>query len=149
MATTLAASGRLHLLCIRVVHTNVLCGAGGHSSRGPVDMRVFLLALSLASVRADSIVDDIPAFRAAVRPLIREYIFGRYDKFAASELTFRDLKEHVSEVLNVPYDALKADEVSGVIEDENDKIANRCDGGKVSRTSCMTRFGMQPAKDEV
>ena len=120
-----------------------------HATRSILLALLALLVLLGGAARGDESIGDIDSFRKQVRPLIRSFIFSQYDKFAASELTFRDLKEHVSQALNVPYDALKADEASSVIEDENDKIANRCDGGKVSRDRCMTRFGMQPTKEEV
>lgn len=91
---------------------------------------------------------DLEGFRKSVRPLVRGYIFGHYQQFASSELTFRDLKTHIAESLSLTYEDLQPDEVSSVIEDESDKIANRCDGGKVSVQSCMARFNYKP-KDEV
>ncbi|KAL3921444.1 MAG: hypothetical protein SGPRY_004901, partial [Prymnesium sp.] len=94
-------------------------------------MARLLLLLALASgVSSQSVTEDVEAFRKRVRPLIRSFVFSQYHKFAQSELTFRDLKTHVAEALDVPYEELKRDEVSSVIEDETDKITNRCDGGK-------------------
>lgn len=91
-------------------------------------------------------MEDKDAFQRAVRPLIRSFIFSQYDKFASSELTFRHLKTHVAEMLNVPYEMLKNDEISEVIEDETDAIANGCKGGELARTDCMALFGI---KDEL
>eukprot|EP00966_Prymnesium_polylepis_P042823 995359-Prymnesium_polylepis.1 len=97
-------------------------------------LSALLLLLTSTSLQAadaaPSLTDDIEAFRKQVRPLVRSFIFQRYEQFSESELTFRDLKTHVSNALGVPYEALKTDEASAIIEDENDKIANRCDGGK-------------------
>eukprot|EP00327_Prymnesium_parvum_P028246 CAMPEP_0195570206 /NCGR_PEP_ID=MMETSP0814-20130614/3298_1 /TAXON_ID=97485 /ORGANISM="Prymnesium parvum, Strain Texoma1" /LENGTH=91 /DNA_ID=CAMNT_0040705659 /DNA_START=91 /DNA_END=366 /DNA_ORIENTATION=- len=90
-------------------------------------------------------MEDTDAFREAVRPLIHEFIFSQYDKFASSQLTFRDLKLHVAAALELPYEQLREDGPSSVIEDESDKIANQCDGGKVDREACIARFQL---KDE-
>lgn len=102
---------------------------------------LLLLALLPRVAFGQSITQDSEVFRAAVRPLIRSFIFSQYDKFAASQLTFRDLKTHVAQVLEVPYEELKNDETSAVIEDETDAITNRCNGGKLLRTDCMSLFG--------
>ena len=116
--------------------------------------RLLLLALLLVGAHGKGppvLLDeeDEKAFRKQVRPLLRDFIFSKYDKFAASELSFRDLKNHLAEKLDMPYEALKSDDTSSVIEDETDKIANRCDGGEVSKTACMARFGYKEAKEEL
>ena len=62
-------------------------------------------------------------------------VFSRYNEFAESELTFRHLKKFISQKLDLTYEAISVDEYQSIIEDETDKIANRCDGGKVSPQS--------------
>jgi|Transcript_61614 hypothetical protein len=102
-------------------------------------MRKIVFVTLLASQLAD---DPLASFRKTARPLIREYIFGRYEQFGTSELTFRHLKTHLAQNLALTYEALSTDEYQSIIEDETDKIANRCDGGNVERSACMRRFGL-------
>ena len=64
--------------------------------------------------RAQALVDDPEAFRAVALPLLHKFIFSQYDKFGASELTFRHLKTHLSEQLGIPYEMLKRDDLSEV-----------------------------------
>jgi hypothetical protein len=84
-------------------------------------------------------------FERAVVPLIRDYVFAHYDDFAASQLTFRDLKTHLAEAMRVPYEELQSDELSEVIEDAVDVIANKCDGGQVAAEDCATTLGFDLA----
>ena len=71
-----------------------------------------LLAYSILLSPCTATEADDEAFRLQVRPIIRSYIFSNYDRFRDSELTFRDLKEHVAEVLHMTYEELKEDEKS-------------------------------------
>jgi hypothetical protein len=82
-------------------------------------------------------------FERAVVPLVRDYVFAHYDDFAASRLTFRDLKTHLAETMRVPYEELKSDELSEVIEDAVDVIANKCDGGQIAPEECATVLGFE------
>ena len=85
-------------------------------------------------------------FERTVVPLVMDYVFGRFDDFAASKLTFRDLKLHLAESINVPYEELKNDELSEVIEDVVDVIANKCDGGSIGAEKCAKALGYDLAK---
>ena len=80
-------------------------------------------------------------FQLAALPLIRGYIFSNYGAFADSSITFRDLKLYISKRLNIPYEELRSDEKSAVIEDAVDVIANKCEGGKLSRLECADKVG--------
>ena len=51
-------------------------------------------------------------FREQVTPVVRDFIFSRYDMFRESELTFRDLKQHVAGELQMTYEELKLDDFS-------------------------------------
>ena len=83
---------------------------------------------------------EAAAFKERVEPLISDFIFSRYEQFRASELTFRDLKEHVAEALGMTYEALKADHLSLAIEDATDAITNTCDAGDVPLEACKRRM---------
>ena len=72
------------------------------------------LAPTPASTATPDVVEADEAFRVRVKPIVRGYIFDNYERFRNSELTFRDLKEHVAEVLGMSYEDLKADELSCV-----------------------------------
>ena len=104
--------------------------------------------LALCSLAASNPADDLEGFRKSVRPLVRDYIFSHYEQFTSSELTFRDLKTFLANSLELTYDDLQPDEVALVIEDESDKIANRCDGGKLARSSCLARFNYRERSKE-
>eukprot|EP00962_Isochrysis_galbana_P037957 scaffold13369_cov112-Isochrysis_galbana.AAC.3 len=84
-------------------------------------------------------------FERAVVPLVRDYVFAHYGDFAASRLTFRDLKTHLAESMHVPYEELQTDELSEVIEDAVDVIANKCDGGQTPAEDCATALGFDLA----
>ena len=74
-------------------------------------------------------------------PLIHSFLFSKYDLFASSKLTFRDMKEHLSSELGMPYERLKADELSNVIEDAVDNVTNECRAGKTPRDECAAKIG--------
>jgi len=92
---------------------------------------------------------EIIKFEGAALPIIQEYIFQHYEQYAASKLTFRDMKEHLTGPLGMSYEQLKRDEYSAVVEDAVDAISNQCDGGKVPREDCMAKFGIQEAVREL
>jgi hypothetical protein len=73
-------------------------------------------------------------------------VFEHYTDFAASALTFRDLKRHLGLAMQVPYEELASDELSEVIEDAVDVIANQCDGGKMGREACAEALHVDLAK---
>ena len=79
-----------------------------------------------------------PCSRARARPRSRS---------RRAQLTFRDLKTHISEQLRIPYAALKLDALSAVIEDASDAVANACESGSVPLDECMRKLGLR--KDEV
>ena len=98
---------------------------------------MLLLLLLLARTSASRIWDEPEVFREHAMPVIREYIFSRYEQFADSALTFRMLKSHVSKKLNIPADVLKfRDDLSEVIETVTDEIANGCEMGSVPLDDC-------------
>jgi len=73
-------------------------------------------------------------------------VFEHYADFATSTLTFRDLKMHLANAMQVPYEELASDELSEVIEDAVDVIANQCDGGKMGREACAEALHVDLAK---
>merc|ERR1712085_182454 len=79
---------------------------------------------------------DVVKFKEQAVPLIHAFLFSKYDLFASSKLTFRDMKEHLSGKLGVPYAQLKTDELSNVIEDVVDHVTNECRAGKTPRDEC-------------
>ena len=83
-------------------------------------------------------------FERAALPLVRDYIISHYDDFAASKLTFRDLKEHLGSAMGMTYEELKSDELSAVIEDAVDAISTKCDSGKTDREQCASMLGYVP-----
>ena len=60
-----------------------------------------ILAATVGAAQAD-LTEDLPAFREKVKPMIHRFIFTQYERFAASELTFRHLKQHVAFELGSP-----------------------------------------------
>lgn len=108
------------------------------------------LALLSAAAGVEEEQTEQEAFRARVEPVIRKFIFERYYRFRASELTFRDLKEHVAEEFGMTYEELKADELSLAIEDATDEITNTCDAGEVPLKECKHRVGYvdEPESEE-
>lgn len=112
-----------------------------------------LLALALgACAQQDVDLEALSAdeFKTTVTPMIQDFIFSQYRRFAASELTFRHLKEHVSEMTGMPYNELKSDLLSSVIEDETDRIANGCNGGAMPEAECRRKMNYQgSAKEEL
>lgn len=74
-----------------------------------------------------------------VRNEIRRYILSHYSHFAKSELTFRHLKNHLTQVLDLDYAAFGDHEALGlVLDDEVEGITKRCDGGqKRPARSCV------------
>lgn len=67
----------------------------------------------------------------AIIETLRVYIAANYEKFGASELTFRTLKGHLVSKLGVEYEslALGTGRYGDTLDDEVDVIAVRCDGG--------------------
>ena len=84
---------------------------------------------------------DVVKFKEQAVPLIHSFLFSKYDLFASSKLTFRDMKEHLSGKLGMPYEQLKADELSNVIEDAVDNVTNECRAGKTPRDECAAKIG--------
>jgi hypothetical protein len=95
-----------------------------------------------------SLTDDPQVFKKVAVPLLRRFIFSQYDKFAESELTFRHLKTHLSEELGIPYRELKRDDISEVVEDATDEIANNCNMGETPLAKCKIRIGYTDVHDE-
>ena len=97
---------------------------------------------------------DFSTFKAEAPALIHEYIFSHYSDFAESELTFRDLKQHVEKQMRIPYTTLGETEYAEVIEDATDLVANTCDMGSISLEKCRKKIESSvssmgaPAKDE-
>ena len=85
-------------------------------------------------------------FEKEVAPLVRKYIFSNYEKFAASQLTFRSLKTHISEHTKYSYEQLSEDARSEIIETATDEIANNCNMGEVELAECKRRIGYEPSK---
>ena len=79
----------------------------GSTLRLALGLAVVLSARAEAEEQAEEF--DAEAFREQVRPLIRDYIFGRYQQFRDSELTFRDIKQHIAPKFGMTYAELKAD----------------------------------------
>ena len=86
---------------------------------------------------------DVVKFKEQAVPLIHSFLFSKYDLFASGKLTFRDMKEHLSAQLGMPYDQLKADELSNVIEDAVDNITNECRTGKTPVEECAAKIGFK------
>jgi hypothetical protein len=108
-----------------------------------------LLAL-LCCAQAAQQPMPIEEFKERAVPLVRRFIFLKYERFRASELTFRHLKQHLADKLGMTYEQLKADEYSSVVEDTTDEIANECNMGEVAIEECKKRIGyVDGAKDEV
>lgn len=99
-----------------------------------------LLALARRSQKLMSDA-DVEKFKAVAVPLIYSFLFSKYDDFAASKLTFRDMKTFISQKMGIPYDQLRTDELSAVIEDAVDAVTNTCDAGKTPREECAVKFG--------
>ena len=93
----------------------------------------------------DGRVFDAAEFAARAKPLTRCFIFERYAQFAASELTFRHLKTHLKDQLGMAYEDLKRDEVSNIVEDVTDQIANECEMGSVDIARCKRLIGHNDA----
>ena len=119
-------------------------------------MRALLLALLLlreqhVSAEDDDYIEpeyDMEIFRAEVEPLVRQFIFSKYDRFAASRLTFRHLKQHVAKHTQFSYEDLTRDDRSEVIETTTDEIANNCDMGSVELAECKQRIGYEEPEPE-
>ena len=86
-------------------------------------------------------------FKEQAVPIVRRFIFTKYARFAASELTFRHLKEHLAWKLGMTYEQLKVDEYSSVVEDVTDEIANECNMGEVPLEECKRRIGYSDPDD--
>ena len=108
---------------------------------------LLLMTLSVAATDSPMPLDE---FKEQAVPITRKFIFTKYARFAASELTFRHLKTHLAEKMGMPYEMLKADEYSSVVEDVTDEIANECNMGELDIDECKRRIGYtEPAaKDE-
>ena len=113
---------------------------------------MLLLAL-LCCAQAAQQPMPIEEFKERAVPLVRRFIFLKYERFRASELTFRHLKQHLADKLGMTYEQLKADEYSSVVEDTTDEIANECNMGEVAIEECKKRIlssdYVDGAKDEV
>ena len=137
-------------------------------------IRALLLLLASLFVAA---ADPMPVeeFKEKAVPLVRRFIFLKYERFRASELTFRHLKQvrappkslllrcpsvyssvaallcavstqHLADKLGMTYEQLKADEYSSVVEDTTDEIANECNMGEVAIEECKKRIGYVDAE---
>ena len=87
---------------------------------------------------------DVEGFRSQALPLLYNYIFSAYDLYASSTLTFRDMKEHLSQQLGIPYELLRTDEYSAVVEDAVDALTKECRSGEVPMERCARKFGLNP-----
>ena len=88
---------------------------------------------------------DCDAVDDAIVDALRVFIAADYDRFAASELTFRMLKEHLVKTMDVEYDALAlgTGRYGDTLDDEVDAIAVRCDGG-THNPACVFIPGYEP-----
>ena len=76
---------------------------------------------------------------------LRAFISQRYSSFMTSTLTFRHLKQHLSDTLGLPYGmfSLPDGRYADTLDDEVDAIAVRCDGG-ARDVECVSRPGYVP-----
>jgi hypothetical protein len=93
---------------------------------------------------ADGEVDN---FKEVAVPLIYQFLFTKYDLFASSKLTFRDMKEFLSRQMGLPYEQMRTDEYSAVIEDAVDAVTNQCRAGKTPRDECAAKIGFVPKEE--
>lgn len=112
--------------------------------------RVVLWILFVCTCKYTAAKDPPPIdeFKERAVPLVRRFIFLKYERFRASELTFRHLKQHLADKLGMTYEQLKADEYSSIVEDTTDEIANECNMGEVAIEECKKRIGYAQ-KDEM
>ena len=75
---------------------------------------------------------------------LRAFISQRYSSFMTSTLTFRHLKQHLSDPLGLPYGmfSLPDGRYADTLDDEVDAIAVRCDGG-ARDVECVSRPGYE------
>ena len=95
---------------------------------------------SCGGVRPCEPMDD------AIVERLRTYIASNYATFATSELTFRNLKEHLVKTIDgLDYDELSlgVGKFGDTLDDEVDAIAVRCDGG-ARDVECVSRPGYVP-----
>ena len=78
---------------------------------------------------------------------LRAFIGQRYASFMTSTLTFRHLKQHLSDTLGIPYETLGLPDgrYGETLDDEVDRIAVRCDGG-ARDVACVATPGYVPPK---
>jgi hypothetical protein len=78
---------------------------------------------------------------------LRAFISQRYASFMTSTLTFRHLKQHLSDTLGIPYETLGLPDgrYGETLDDEVDRIAVRCDGG-ARDVACVATPGYVPPK---
>jgi len=98
---------------------------------------------SCGGVRPCEPMDD------AIVERLRTYIASNYATFATSELTFRNLKEHlVKTVDGLDYDELSlgVGKFGDTLDDEVDAIAVRCDGGS-RNVACVFLPDYEPPVD--
>ena len=107
--------------------------------RGAAALLLALLASAAGGKHYGPGDDEI--FKSYAAPILREYIFTRYDQYAASELTFKDIKKHLAKKLDMTYEELKMDIFSSIIEDAVDDVTNACNGGKVPINECKRKVG--------
>ena len=76
---------------------------------------------------------------------LRAFISQRYSSFMTSTLTFRHLKQHLSDTLGLPYGmfSLPDGRYADTLDDEVDAIAVRCDGG-ARDVECVSQPGYVP-----
>ena len=82
---------------------------------------------------------------------LRHYIANNYATFAASDLTFRHLKEHLAKTIEgIEYAdlALGTGKFGDTLDDEVDAIAVRCDGGSYN-PACVFLPDYAPPVDYV
>ena len=97
---------------------------------------------SCGGVRPCEPMDD------AIVERLRTYIASNYATFATSELTFRNLKEHLVKTIDgLDYDELSlgVGKFGDTLDDEVDAIAVRCDGG-ARDVECVSIPGYVPRK---
>ena len=78
---------------------------------------------------------------------LRAFISQRYSSFMTSTLTFRHLKQHLSDTLGLPYGmfSLPDGRYADTLDDEVDAIAVRCDGG-ARDVECVSQPGYEMRK---
>ena len=97
------------------------------------------LLLALATPSTAAVDMDMAEFASEAPIICRCFIFDHYERFRASELTFKHLKQHLQKKLGVSMEFLKGEDASSIIEDTTDEIANVCKMGEVSIRKCKKK----------